>query len=120
MIVVALVAVGGGVGAGLRWLADVLLSRVVPRGFPWAILAVNVTGSFALGALTAASVGWPWLTVLGTGLLGGYTTFSTVSLDTAAFWREGQVTKALLDVGGTFALCALAALAGLGLGGLAA
>jgi CrcB protein len=120
VIVLALVAVGGGAGAGLRWLADVLLSRLVPRGFPWAILVVNVTGSFALAALTGASIGWPWLTVLGTGLLGGYTTFSTVSLDTAAFWREGQMTKALLDVGGTFALCALAALAGLALGGLAA
>ncbi|MGK9220573.1 MULTISPECIES: fluoride efflux transporter FluC [unclassified Microbacterium] len=115
---VALVALAGGIGAGLRWLVDVLLSRVVPRGFPWAILAVNVSGSLALGVLTGAALGWPWLAIVGTGLLGGYTTFSTVSLDAAAFLREGQVRKALLDALGTLALCVAAAAAGVAIGAL--
>lgn len=115
---IVLVAVAGGVGAGLRWLVDVLLARVVPRGFPWAILAVNVSGSLALGLLIGASIGWPWLAIAGTGLLGGYTTFSTVSLDAAAFLREGQLRKALLDAFGTFALCVVAAAAGVAMGAL--
>ena len=111
-----LVALAGGVGAGLRWLADVLLSRLLPSGFPWAILVVNTTGSFALGLITGAALGTEWLAVLGTGLLGGYTTFSTVAVDTQVRAGEGRRGAAWFDALGTLALTVAAALAGLALG----
>ncbi|KQZ11980.1 hypothetical protein ASD19_01620 [Microbacterium sp. Root53] len=110
------VALAGGVGAGLRWLADVLLARVTPAGFPWPILVVNVTGSLALGVLTGASLDTAWMAVLGTGLLGGFTTFSTVAVDAEILRTEGRPMAAAMNAVGTLALSAVAALAGLALG----
>lgn len=109
-------ALMGGVGAGLRWLADVLLARVLPAGFPWPILLVNATGSLALGVLTGLSLEQGWLALLGTGLLGGYTTFSTVAVDTHVLAREGRSEAAWGNALGTLVLCVAAAMAGLGLG----
>jgi CrcB protein len=113
-----LVALAGGVGAGLRWLIDVTLSPRMPKGFPWAILVVNVSGSLALGLLTGLALGHPWLAIVGAGLLGGYTTFSTVSVDSAILWREGKRRTALLNAVGTLVLASIAAAAGLLLGAL--
>lgn len=110
------VALAGGAGAGLRWLADVLLSRVTPAGFPWPILVVNVTGSLALGVLTGASLDTAWMALLGTGLLGGFTTFSTVAVDAEILRTEGRPMAAAMNAVGTLALSAVAALAGLALG----
>jgi CrcB protein len=109
-------AVAGGVGAGLRWLADALLSRVLPAGFPWPILLVNATGSLALGLLTGLSLDAAWTAVLGTGLLGGYTTFSTVAVDTQLLTREGRTEAAWGNALGTLALCVATATAGLAAG----
>jgi CrcB protein len=109
-------AVAGGVGAGLRWLADALLSRVLPAGFPWPILLVNATGSLALGLLTGLSLDAAWMAVLGTGLLGGYTTFSTVAVDTQLLTREGRTEAAWGNAVGTLALCVATATAGLAAG----
>ncbi|GGH42076.1 putative fluoride ion transporter CrcB [Microbacterium album] len=112
----ALVALAGGAGAGLRWIADAVLSRVLPGGFPWAILLVNVTGSLALGVLTGASLDHVWLAVLGTGLLGGYTTFSTVAVDSELLAREGRRGAAGANAIGTLICCTAAAMAGIGVG----
>ncbi|MEL5991351.1 fluoride efflux transporter FluC [Microbacterium phosphatis] len=106
----------GGLGASLRWLADVLLSRVLPAGFPWAILIVNATGSLALGLLTGLSLPSPWLAVVGMGLLGGYTTFSTVAVDTQVLARSGRGEAAWGNALGTLVLCVALATAGLALG----
>ena len=110
------VALAGGVGAGLRWLADTLLSRAMPKGFPWAILVVNVTGSLALGVVTGAALDGVALAIVGTGLLGGYTTFSTVAVDTQVHAREGRRGVAWANALGTLVLTVVAALAGLSLG----
>lgn len=75
--------VAGGVGAALRYAVDVFVSALVGARFPWGILVVNVTGSFALGLVTGLVPGSALAVVVGTGLLGGYTTFSTVALTTA-------------------------------------
>ena len=77
------VAVGGGIGAGVRWSID--QSLWTPRGFPWAIMLVNVTGCFAM-ALVHALVEpvAPFAAVAAAGFLGGYTTFSTVNADIGA------------------------------------
>lgn len=113
------VALAGSVGAGLRWLADMLLSRRRRTDFPWPILAVNVTGCFVfavlavLGGGIAGSVG----TILGAGLLGGFTTYSTVSVDSAQLWRNRRYKLAALNAFGTLILCAVASFTGLLVGG---
>jgi len=107
------VAVAGGVGAGLRWLIDAWLRPA--SGFPWPILLVNATGCFAMALIATAAAGAasPILTIVTTGLLGGYTTFSTVSVDTVELWIAGRYVAAVANGAGTLLLCALAAVLGL-------
>jgi CrcB protein len=114
------VAVAGGIGAGLRYLLDRLLPA--SGGFPWGILAVNVTGSFALGLVTGlgAAVAPDVALVLGVGLLGGYTTFSTVSVESVLLAERGTWRDAAANLLGTLLLAVLAAAAGIGLGALIA
>lgn len=107
-------ALAGGVGAVLRYVVDLGVSRVAGRRYPWGILVVNLTGSFALGVVTAALPGEAFL--LGAGLLGGYTTFSTAMLDTVALWRDGAGPAAAVDAIGMLLLGLLAAGLGLALG----
>ena len=108
-----LVAVAGGVGAGLRWFVDASLRR--DRGFPWPILLVNVTGCFAMAVLATVFAGAdsPVLTVVTTGLLGGYTTFSTVSVDVVELWLGRRYVAAVGNGVGTLLACALAAALGM-------
>lgn len=107
------VALAGGVGAGLRWMIDAALRR--SRGLPWPILLVNVSGCYVMAILATAfaGAGSPILTVVTTGLLGGYTTFSTVSVDTVELWLAGRRVAAVGNGVGTLLLCVLAAALGL-------
>ena len=98
----SLVALGGAIGAALRYLAGVGILRLVGlHDFPVAILTVNVVGSFLMGAFVvlAAERG---LTHLGpfvmTGLLGGFTTFSAFSLETMTLIERGATGQAALYV----------------------
>ncbi|RAZ33427.1 fluoride efflux transporter CrcB [Microbacterium sp. SMR1] len=118
-MLVALV-VAGGAGAGIRYVLDVLLTRGRRDAFPVGILVINVTGSGLLGLLTGlgALVAPDWLAVLGIGLLGGYTTFSTVSVDTIQLMRRGRRDWAIVNLVGTFAMAVIAAAIGIVLGGL--
>ncbi|WP_425307634.1 fluoride efflux transporter CrcB [Ammonicoccus fulvus] len=121
-LLVVLVSVGGGLGAVVRFLTDARLSRNQPR-VPIGTFVINLSGSLLLGFL----VGWlgsrdgmsaTWLAILGTGFCGGYTTFSTASVEVVRLWvTEGQVggwAYALATLIGSV----LAAAAGLSLGGL--
>jgi len=110
----ASVAVAGGLGAALRHLVD----RAVParERFPWALLLINVTGSFALGLVLAATSGPTWHAVVGTGLVGGYTTFSSASLDAAVRWVDGERSAAIRSALVMVLACVLAAAAGTTLG----
>jgi CrcB protein len=112
-----LVALAGGAGAGARYLLDRLIGW--RGGFPLGILVVNVTGSFTLGVLTGlgAVAGSEALLILGAGLLGGYTTFSTVSVDTAILVEQKKWRDAAANALGTFGLSTLGAAAGIALGG---
>jgi len=75
--------VGGGLGAGARYLVDGAIMRGRRGIFPVGILVVNVIGSFLLGLLTGIPHLAPaWLAILGTGVLGGFTTFSSVAVET--------------------------------------
>ena len=101
-------ALAGGVGAVLRYLLDLGVARLVGRRFPWGILAVNLTGSFALGLVTTALPDAAF--VLGAGLPGGYTTFST------AMRRDGERGAAAFAAVGMLVLGLLAAGLGLAVG----
>ncbi|GAB3603122.1 fluoride efflux transporter FluC [Microbacterium aureliae] len=117
-----LIAVAGGAGAGLRYVVDRLAAR--PGGdFPRGILIVNISGSLALGLLAGLGTGVlpPDLSaVLGAGLLGGYTTFSTLAVDTVLLAQRHRRRDAVRNLVATLALAALAAGVGLALGRLLA
>lgn len=117
------VALAGAVGAGLRWLADALLWRWKRGGFPWPILLVNVVGCFAFAALMSAGgslASGDVFAIVGTGLLGGFTTYSTVSVDAAELWRRRRHAAAVGNAAGTLGACAVAAVAGFFAGALIA
>lgn len=114
-----LIAAAGGVGAGARYLLDGLVMRGRREAFPVGILIVNAIGSFLLGLLTGiAPDRATWLTLVGVGALGGFTTFSTVSVDTVRLARRGRRDWAWTNLLGTFAVCVVAAAIGFFLAGL--
>jgi CrcB protein len=123
MSVVDLIAlvVGGGLGAGARYLVDGLVMRGRRNAFPLGILVVNVSGSFLLGLLTGAgaAVGLAWTAILGIGVLGGYTTLSAVSVETALLAGRRRRDWAWTNLIATVVLSVAAAAAGILLGGLA-
>ena len=107
-------ALAGGVGAVLRYLIDSAVSKAAGRRFPWGILLINLTGSFALGVVTTALP--DALFVVGAGLLGGYTTFSTAMLDTVQLWQRGERSASAVNALGMLLLGLAAAGLGLALG----
>jgi CrcB protein len=116
-----LVALAGALGACCRVGVDEVVETrrgdPLGRGFPFGILAVNVTGSLLLGLV----VGWAmyhglsgrWRAVAGTGFCGGYTTFSTFAFDTVRLAEEGDRPRAAVYVGASIALSVAAAAVGL-------
>ncbi|OII25583.1 fluoride efflux transporter CrcB [Curtobacterium sp. MCBA15_013] len=114
-----LVAVGGGVGAALRFILDgVVKARV--SGFPLGTVVINVSGSLVLGVLTglgqAGTIPLPVVAVLGTGMMGGYTTFSTASVETVQLLRSGKPRLAVLNGLGMLVVSVGAAALGLLIG----
>lgn len=116
--IIALV-VGGGLGAGGRYLLDGAIMQGRKNAFPLGILIVNIIGSFLLGLLTGLpGLSVTWLTILGTGVLGGFTTFSAVSVETVLLGQRGRRDWAWGNLLVTLALCIVAAALGLMIGGL--
>ncbi|HSN44378.1 MAG TPA: fluoride efflux transporter CrcB [Propionibacteriaceae bacterium] len=118
------VALAGGLGAVARFLVDAAIGRRVARpGLPLGTLVINVTGSLLLGLITgwwSVAGGDPTLRlVLGTGFLGGYTTFSTASVEAARLAREGLQWRAVQIAALMLVTCVLGAFAGFALGVLA-
>jgi len=114
-----LVAVGGGVGAALRFLLDGLVKARVGR-FPLGTLVINVSGSFVLGLVTglgeSGAIPSVSVVVLGTGMMGGYTTFSTASVETVQLLRSGKTRLAVLNGLGMLVVSVGAAALGLSIG----
>ena len=92
------VALLGGLGAVGRFLLDGAVSSRAGRGFPWGTLAVNLSGAFALGVLVGAALSADGVRLLGTGLVGGYTTFSTWALESHRQAEDGRGRGALLNL----------------------
>jgi len=121
-----LVALGSAAGGVTRWLLGGLIQRrfgaapAIPGGFPFPVgtLLVNVSGSFLLGALAviaARQAGDSTATrlLLMVGFCGGYTTFSTFSLDTVALLEQGSAGLAALNVLASIALAFAGTFAGM-------
>jgi CrcB protein len=115
---VLLVALGGAVGSVLRYLAGAVWPADAAAGaVPWATLGVNVLGAFTLGALLGAvPAGGTARLLVGTGLCGGFTTFSTFAAEGVALAQGGAGARAGSYVMGSVALGLLAAAAGAALG----
>ena len=112
-----LVFIGGGIGAALRHGVNVVLGRELGTAFPFHTLFANVTGSLVMGVLAAyfgLRMGSPqWLRLfLTTGILGGYTTFSTFSLDSIVLWERGQYRLAAAYIVGSVAASLVGVLLG--------
>nr|WP_274636353.1 CrcB family protein [Microbacterium bovistercoris] len=113
------VAVAGGIGAAARMVLDGAITAATRIPYPVGTTVVNVTGSLLLGVVTGLASGLgPWALVLGTGLLGGYTTFSTASFETVRLAQQGRWRAATANAFGMLLLALLAAGLGLWLGGL--
>jgi CrcB protein len=80
----------GALGAWLRFAVGGAITARRPSDFPFGTFAVNLTGGFALGVLTGAGVSGDALLVFGTGLLGGYTTFSTWMVETQRLGEDAR------------------------------
>ena len=105
--IVLVIALGGACGGGLRWLVNELVPHTSSQ-FPWSTFVENVTGCLALGALLVLvlEVWTPSKYVRpfwGVGVLGGYTTFSAYTAETAGLLREGMPATALLYLFGSVA-----------------
>jgi CrcB protein len=108
----ALVALGGALGTVARYALSGLIANAFGETFPWGTLLVNITGCFAIGffwTLTAPDgrlfVGAPTRQFVMTGFCGGYTTFSSFSLQTLNLMRDGEWLSAGGNVLGSVSLC---------------
>ncbi|MEC3884938.1 fluoride efflux transporter CrcB [Halobacillus sp. HZG1] len=96
------VGIGGMIGASLRFLVGEWLKNP-DQWFPYSTLTVNLTGSFILawftmGIVEKFSLSSKWKAALGTGLVGSYTTFSTLSMDAVALYEQGDVILSFLYI----------------------
>jgi fluoride exporter len=102
MMTMLLVMVAGSFGAVCRAVVAHAVAMRLPSHMPWGTLAVNLIGSFALGALfvTASRLGWPSsaTAALGAGFLGAFTTFSTWMYETVRLIEEHHVRVAMLNI----------------------
>lgn len=110
------VALGSGLGGAARFAVSGMVARAIGETFPWGTIAVNVSGSLALGALAArAEAGalapalWQLAAV---GFLGSYTTVSSFSLQTLALVREGEIARAASNIALSLMLCLAATAVG--------
>ncbi len=104
MLDFVIVILGAGLGGGIRHGVNVAVARLLPGlGFPLATLLINILGSFLMGVTAEAFAllgqgGHPARLFLTTGILGGFTTFSTFSLDAIALYQRGETAASVLYV----------------------
>ena len=119
MIALLGVVAASAIGAPARYLVDRSVARRTGSTFPWGTLVINVTGSFVLGLVVGLGLhhglSKTAVSILGGGLCGAYTTFSTFSVESIRLVEEGALMEAVLNIAGSIAVGLLAAAAGLGL-----
>jgi len=113
-------ALAGGAGAALRLLVDGLVRARTKLLYPVGTTIINVSGSLVLGLLTGFALGnalaIEWQLVLGTGLIGGYTTFSTASFESVRLVQQRRIGLALINGFGMLILAVAAAALGIWVG----
>ena len=110
------VVLGGGIGAGGRYLLGGWLHGQLGSGFPWGTFAVNALGSLMIGLVfglaEAKSISPGTTLFLTVGVLGGFTTFSAFSYETMRLLADGSIGASFLNVAGQFAVGLVAVYAG--------
>lgn len=115
------IAVGGAMGAVLRYLMVMGVHLFANRHFPYGTLLVNILGSFILGFLSIVLLEQMLVSIavrnaMTIGLLGAFTTFSTFSVDTILLLESGHLSSAIFNVLLSVLCCLIAAWAGINLG----
>ena len=112
---------GGALGSVLRFWMSGWISGILGRGFPYGTLMVNVSGSLLMGFLYVLLIdkfnaSAEWRAFLLIGLLGGFTTFSSFSMETFNLLEAGEIFKALMNIVLSVAICLAATWLGVLLG----
>lgn len=103
MNAVLLVASGGAIGSVARYLVGVLMTRAFGVNYPYGTLTVNVVGGFLIGLFIGIMArrlegSMDLRLFVAVGIMGGFTTFSSFSLDVAVLWERGELSTALIYV----------------------
>jgi fluoride exporter len=107
----------GGAGAIARFALDGVVSAIAGRDFPFGTLLVNLVGAFALGLVFGVSAGSSTYRLIGTGLIGAFTTFSTWTFESHRLGEDGQLGVGIANLVLSLALGLLVAWAGRAVGG---
>lgn len=116
------ICLGGALGTGVRYLVSGWVQTQLGTSFPYGTLAVNLLGSFLLGAAMTIGLSTEWMTpttrlTLTTGALGGFTTYSTFSYETMRLAQDGAWLFSGLNVALTVLLCLGGSFLGFAVGG---
>lgn len=107
------IAMGGAVGAVLRYGASLSVYALLGRGFPYGTLFVNVSGSLLMGLLSVLmlerfAIGPEWRAAVLVGVLGSFTTFSTFSIETLTLMEQGDMMRAMANIVLSVLVCLIA------------
>ena len=107
------IAIGGAVGAVLRYSASISIYSLLGRGFPYGTLFVNVSGSLLMGLLSVLmlerfDIAPEWRAAVLVGVLGSFTTFSTFSIETLNLLGQGDLMRAMSNIVLSVLVCLVA------------
>lgn len=113
-----LICLGGAIGTGARYMIAVWMARTVGTSFPYGTLLINAAGSFLLGLVMQLSLSTEMISgdmrlIIGTGILGGFTTYSTFNYETLTLIREDAWGVALANAAASMIGCLVAGALGI-------